>query len=707
MVARTFVNSAGGTSKVEVDIFAGESHAFCMKPNSYPTRKLPKFARWGLLLFLLLGGSVGVMEAQTTNGTPLLEIKADEPMAQSSPTLYGLMTEEINYSYDGGLYAELIRNRSFKENTTNAVHWQLVTDRDAAGTMSLDDTEPLNETMTRSLKLEVTRASREQPVGIANDGFWGISVKPKTRYHASFYARAGGRFNGPLRVALVSSDNKTVYASAAVRRITEHWQKYEVTLTTGKVEASKDNRLVISAASPGTIWFGMVSLFPPTWNNRPNGNRPDIMQLLADMKPKFLRFPGGNYVEGQVVSNRFDWEKTVGDVAHRPGHFDDAWGYWSSDGMGLLEFLEWCEDLEMQPVLAIYAGYSMKQGGINPGTELEPYVQSALNEIEYVTGDAHTKWGAQRIKDGHRAAFKLEYIEIGNEDNLGTAGRTYGERFAQFYDAIKAKYPQLKIISTAPSYTRLVTARKPDVIDDHYYRSSMQFQSDAAHYDKGDRNGSKIFVGEWATREGVPTPNMSGALGDAAWMTGMERNSDLIVMASYAPLFVNVNPGGMQWRTDLIGYDALTSYGSPSYYAQKMFSTYRGDGILAVSAQDVPSREWRPPPRRGGNGQPGEPRQVPSLFFDATRDSKSGRIYLKVVNCAGEAQPVQVTVSGLGKVAAKGEMVELSAASPDDTNSIKEPAKIVPVMKPVDDLGVKFTRTFPPYSITVLVMKGK
>jgi alpha-L-arabinofuranosidase len=291
------------------------------------------------------------------------------------------------------------------------------------------------------------------------------------------------------------------------------------------------------------------------------------MQILADMHPAFLRFPGGNYVEGNTFATRFDWKKTIGDISQRPGHLDDGWRYWSTDGMGLLEFLEWCEDLKMQPVLAVYAGYSMRQGAVT--NELDFCVQEALDEIEYVTGGRSTKWGGQRAKDGHPAPLKLEFVEIGNEDNLGTGWRTYDLRFAKFYDAIKAKYPNLKIISTAPTTdTRhMVTSRTPDVIDDHFYRNSMQMQSDTHHYDNYDRNGPKIFVGEWATREGRPTPNMNAALGDAAWMTGMERNSDIVIMSCYAPLFVNVNPGGMQWPTDLIGYDALTSYGSPAYYA--------------------------------------------------------------------------------------------------------------------------------------------
>jgi alpha-N-arabinofuranosidase len=265
--------------------------------------------------------------------------------------------------------------------------------------------------------------------------------------------------------------------------------------------------------------------------------------------------------------------------------------------MGLLEFLNWCEDLHMEPVLGVYAGYSMRQVRVAFGPDLEPYVKDALDEIEYVSGSISTTWGARRAKDGHPAPLNLQYIEVGNEDNFDRQAGSYDGRFAQFYDAIKAKYPILQVIATMP-----VKGRTPDVMDEHYYRRSEDEMAALAHdYDSRPRTGPKVFVGDWATRVGDPTPNMSAALGDAAWMTGMERNSDLVIMSCYAPLFVNVNPGGMQWRTDLIGYDTLSSYGSPAYYAQKMFSLNHGDLVLPVTAQNAArlwkARWWRRCPR--------------------------------------------------------------------------------------------------------------
>ena len=554
--------------------------------------------------------------AQRANAVEI-EIKADQVASHVSPMLYGLKTEEINYSCDGGLYGELVRNRNFKENAKDAVHWQLVEQRGGAGSTSLDASQPFNDVIPASLKLTVTQASGNQRVGIANDGFWGIPVRPDTPYRASFYAKAAAGFSGPLTIAIVSNDGATVHASAEVARITQDWKKYDVTLTTGKARTSAENRLVIFTGKTGAVWFNMVSLFPPTFNNRPSGNRKDIMQLLADMKPAFLRFPGGNYLEGNTVGTRFDWKKTVGDISQRPGHMNDAWRYWSSDGMGLLEFLEWCEE----PAYAartqrVYAGYSLRNGArFTSVPELEPYVKEALEEIEYVTGDASTKWGAQRAKDGHPAPFPLEYVEIGNEDNADRQVGSYETRFAQFFDAIKARYPQLKLIATTA-----VTTRPADVIDEHYYRRSeeeMAFHSN--DYDTRRRTGQLIFVGEWATRVGDPTPTLGAALGDAAWMTGMERNSDLVIMASYAPLFVNVNKGGMQWVTDMIGYDTMSSYGSPTYYAQKMFSVYHGDTVIPLTAQGVPTKEWQPPAGRGGRGGNGP--MAPATAADAATGS--------------------------------------------------------------------------------------
>src|ERR1035437_1256686 len=469
-----------------------------------------------VLLSIFTGVTVTLTQAQMTNPIPVLQIKADQVTTKASPMLYGLMTEEINYSYEGGLYGELIRNRAFKANTTNAVFWDTV----GTGSISLDTTAPLNDALNVSLKLDAATASKTSPAGFANGGFWGIPVKPKTIYHASFYAKAADGFSGALTVNLQSADGKTVFASAQIPSLTGDWKKYEVTLTTKKVKASKENQFTITTASPGTIWFQQVSLFPPTFANRANGNRSDLMQLMADMNPKFLRLPGGNYLEGDYINERFDWKKTIGDVSQRPGH-RSPWNYWSTDGFGLMEYLGWCEDLHMEPLLAVFAGYALKHDYIKPGPDLEPYVQDALDEIEYVTGDATTtKWGAQRAIDGHPAPFPLHYIEVGNEDWFDRSG-SYDARFAQIARALRKHHPQYKLIATAPVKEK-TTDEQPDVIDDHYYKPPYEMMDFVHHYDNAPRTGPKVFVGEWATRSGTPTPNFGDALGDAAWMTSME-----------------------------------------------------------------------------------------------------------------------------------------------------------------------------------------
>jgi alpha-L-arabinofuranosidase len=556
---------------------------------------------------------VATIFASATPGTGAepgsLTIKADQPGAKIAPMFYGLMTEEINHSYDGGLYAELIQNRIFKDGTwarraysppdpTNPPHWSVAASGSAEGAITLDTSSPVNKTaLTTSLRLDVK--GRGGRIGVANHGFWGIPVQPNTTYRASLYARASENIKGPLTLTIESIDGSTVYASAEVSGVGSEWKKFTAFLTTKDLTPSTENRFVISAAADSAIslWFNLVSLFPPTYHDRPNGLRVDLMERMAALKPAFLRFPGGNYLEGPDYDNRFNWKTTIGPLEERPGH-ECPWNYRSSDGLGLLEFLEWCEDLKMEPVLAVYAGLHIDGGRrIITGEELKPHVQDALDEIEYVIGDTSTTWGARRGQDGHPAPFNLSYVEIGNEDNLNRGEPSYDDRFTMFYDAIKAKYPELQLIATTH-----VRSRKPDVFDDHLYTSPTNMLTrETARQDKRDRKGPKIFMGEWASQEGRPTPDLNSALGDAAFLGGLERNADAVVMQCYAPLLVNVNRGASQWGTNLIGYDGLKSFGSPSYYAQQMFSDNRGDRVLPVEykaqSEDVPVVAQGPMPK--------------------------------------------------------------------------------------------------------------
>jgi alpha-N-arabinofuranosidase len=641
-----------------------------------------------ILLLVCALASVGA-------ANPTLTIEAGNSVAKTSSMLYGLMTEEINHSYDGGLYAELVRNRAFLDNPNTPVHWSVVQDKSSAATISLDRSQFLNTDLPVSLRVDASQASKRHPAGVANDGYWGIPVQPKTSYHASFYAKAAPGFSGSVMVSIEADDGSKVYAKGEVSGLTQDWKPYEVTLETGKVKPTTKARFVLTLDGPGTVWFGLVSLFPPTWQDQPNGFRKDVMQMLVDLKPKFLRFPGGNYLEGDTVATRFDWKKTIGPLSQRPGH-PCPWGYRSTDGMGLLEFLRWCEDMDAEPVLAVYAGYSLGGQHVSPGPDLEPYVQDALDEIEYVTAPVTTKWGAERAKDGHPEPFPLHYVEIGNEDWFDRSG-SYDQRFAQFFDAIKAKYPQLKCISTVGTEqpaSKRVKSRQPDMLDEHYYRSAQTFLNDGKHFDNYDRKGPEIFVGEWAaydtsfppwngrSAKEPPTANMTAALGDAAWMTAMERNSDLVKMQCYAPLFVRVDPGARQWRPDFIGYNGLTSYGSPSYYAFKMFSRNVGDEILKASLDDA------------------------ALHYSVTKDSKSGAILVKLVNPQPAPQALHLNIQGVASLKSSGTAITLAAA-PDANNSIDKPTKVAPVTTEVSGVKPEFDYTLPASSVTVLQLNSQ
>jgi alpha-N-arabinofuranosidase len=602
----------------------------------------------------------------------VLTIHADQPISAVSPSLYGLMTEEINFSYDGGLYAEMVRNRTFRSDWSGILYWYLVENANAVAKMDVDKSTGPSEALPSSLRLDVDKADAENQAGVLNVGWWGYPLRANTTYKGSFYAKASSSDIGPLTVNLVDDTTGRAVATETVSNLGIDWKQHEFTLRTGAIEASANNHLVLTVGHTGTLWLNLVSLFPPTYHDRVNGNRVDLMEKLAAMHPAFLRFPGGNYLEGDHIADRFQWKRTIGPLVDRPTH-PSPWNYHSSDGLGLLEFLGWCEDLKMNPVLAVYAGYSLQGEHVNPGADLESYVQDAIDEIEYVTGGPDSKWGSERAKDGHPAPFKLTYVEIGNEDWFDKSG-SYDERYAQFYKAIKAKYPDLQLIATAP-----IKNMKPDVLDEHFYVRATQNFHDAAHYDKTDRNGPKIFVGEWATREGFPTPDFGAALGDAAWMTGLERNSDIIVMASYAPLLVRVDPGGMQWETDLIGYNAMKSYGSPAYYAQVLFASHLGDHTLGSKLE--------------GAGE--------KLFYSVTADAAKKQLYLKLVNAASDPQSVDVNLEGT-KVASTAKLVSLHAHDTQETNSIDAPDRIVPVESALHDVSNHLHHTVPGLSVEVI-----
>ncbi len=616
---------------------------------------------------------VAVLRPQTP---AQLTVDTGKIVTPVSPMLYGLMTEEINHSYDGGLYAQLISNPTFRGSWAGTEAWGLIRNGNAKASANIDKTSGPSKALPTSLKLVVEAASAGNEAGLSNTGYWGIPTHANSTYRGSFYAKVEGAL-GPMTARIVDDNTGAVVAETSVALHAGAWSKYDYTLTTGALTPSKDNHLELTVAGTGTIWVQSTSLFPPTYHDRPNGNRVDLMEMMAAMHPHFLRLPGGNYLEGDTMKDWYNFKETIGPLVDRPGH-QAPWKYWSTDGLGLLEFLEWCEDLKVEPVLAVYAGYALKNDYAKPGPAMEPYVQAALDEVEYVTGDVSTKWGAERAKDGHPAPFPLHYIEIGNEDWFDKSG-SYDGRFAQIAKALRKAYPQYKLIATT-KVKETEAAAQPDMIDDHYYKSPAAMFDLVHQYDNAPRNGAKIFIGEWATRSGSPTPNFGDALGDAAWMTSMERNSDLILLASYAPLLVNVNPGAMQWATNLIGYDALNAYGSPSYYAQCLFGAHIGDGTPQSSITGVSER----------------------FFYSATVSSQEHVLHLKLVNATNAAQPLAIALHGLGEGEHAAAIESLHAATFEATNSITEPTKIMPVASTQSFSGATWQHTVPALTIEVI-----
>jgi len=509
----------------------------------------------------------------------VMTIRADQPGALVSSNLFGIFFEEINFAGDGGIYAEMVRNRSFDE-PGGTTDWQLITTGTAVGNLGADSSLPLNSNNLNSAKL--TLSSGAGSVGIANNGYWGMNVQAGQTYDLNLYARASAGFTGALSARLESANGSQIYALGTLTnpvtgwQLNTNWQRFSLSFV--PINSDANSRLSITFAQPGTVWFDMVSLFPrQTFNNRASGLRLDLANMLAALHPSFLRYPGGNFIEGNNLANAVRWKKTIGDIAQRPGHMNDAWGYWSTDGFGYHEFLQFCEDMGMEPLYGIDCGLSLGYNGNTNNTaplnQMGPWVQDALDAIQYANGDTNTTWGAWRAANGHPAPFNLKFMEIGNE----SGGSLYDPRYALFYDAIKSNYPAMHLI--APDWGGIPSSAPVEIQDEHYYSGAGTFMSYATKYDNYNRGGPKVFVGEYAVTSGFGTyGNLTSALGEAAFMTGMERNSDLVQMASYAPLFANVND--FQWLPDLIYYDSSRVFGTPSYYVQELFSQNRGDVVL-------------------------------------------------------------------------------------------------------------------------------
>ena len=508
---------------------------------------------------LALAAAVSLRAAPAT-----LTVNVDQPGHAVSPTLFGIFFEDINLSADGGIYPELVRNRSF-EDSEEPEHWTLTSGPGAHAEMTIDTTRPLNPQNRRSLRLRLSSADGR--VRLVNEGYWGMNITKGAEYRLSLAARCGDGFSGPLTVTVESQSHQPL-AQGTIEGLGQDWKTFTLDLTASDTDPKA--RLVLSTAAKGTVWLDMVSLLPKqTWKD--HGLRPDLCEMLDALHPSFMRFPGGCWVEGDDMVHMNHWKNTIGDVAHRIPLWN-IWQYWATHGLGFHEYLQLAEDLGAEPLFCINVGMSHHE--VIPLDQMGQWVQDALDAIEYANGPTNTVWGGQRARNGHPAPFHLKYMEIGNENG----GPAYQERYALFHDAIKARYPEMMLVADEP--TRL---RPADVVDEHYYSTPEFFMHEASRYDTYPRTGPKIFVGEYAVTQGCGQGNLRGAIGEAAFMVGLERNSDVVIMASYAPLFVNLNH--KRWNPDLIGFDSARAYGIPSYYAQKLFSENRGDVTLPLEVR--------------------------------------------------------------------------------------------------------------------------
>lgn len=508
---------------------------------------------------------------------PSLTFSTEKRGPVMSDLHYGLFYEEINHGGDGGLYAELIRNRSFEDNVANPDCWWGL----GGMKMELVGTGLLNDAQGKALKLTVN----EYDAGVRNEGFWGMNIVKDEEYTLTFWAKTDGSYSGKLWAELQDDVFVNLGRTEFDVELTSEWQKFTV-----RIKATASNRkgwLAIKGLEPMVVYLDVVSLMPPTYKNRPNGCRRDLAEMLEALSPRFLRFPGGCYVEGtwqNNTTNRFEWKKTIGPIEERPGHMNVNWGYRVSDGFGFHEMLQFSEDLGAEPLFVCNVG--LGHGWFQDYTRLNDYIQEALDAIEYANGDVTTKYGKLRAENGHPEPFNLRLLEIGNENynfisgDNGDQSDHYAERYAAFYRAIKAKYPDMILIGNVESWATddpsWRNGNPVEIVDEHYYRSTEWFRNQYNKYDNYSRDGYKVYAGEYAvTSDFGSWGNLNAALGEAIYMAGMERNSDVCVMASYAPLLCNENHA-YPWMPDMIRFNSYSAFGTPSYWVQKLMANNVG-----------------------------------------------------------------------------------------------------------------------------------
>lgn len=653
----------------------------------------------GLLAVLALAAG-SALQAQTNE----LVIQAGKPGAEIQPTMYGLFFEDINYAADGGLYAELVKNRSF-EFPQHFMGWKTF------GKVSLKDDGPF-ERNPHYVRLAYAGHPHKQ-TGLDNEGFFGIGIKKGAEYRFSVWARvAEGETPAKIRVELAdtkSMGEQQAFATADVTVDSREWKKYQVIL---KPEVTNPKAILrIFLASRQTVDLEHISLFPvDTWQGHENGLRKDLAQALADIKPGVFRFPGGCIVEGTDIASRYDWKKSVGMVENRPLN-ENRWqytfphrffpDYYQSYGLGFYEFFQLSEEIGAEPLPVLSCGLACQFQNPNmdahvPLCDLDSYIQDALDLIEFANGAVDTPWGKVRADMGHPAPFNLKFIGIGNEQ----WGKEYPEHLEPFVKAIRKKYPDIKIVGSSgpnsegeqfdylwPEMKRL----KADLVDEHFYRPEAWFLSQGARYDNYDRKGPKVFAGEYACHgKGKKWNHFHASLLEAAFMTGLERNADVVHMATYAPLFAHVE--GWQWRPDMIWFDNLNSVRTVSYYVQQLFATHKGTNVLSLTMNKKPVT--------GAEGQNG-------LFASAVCDKNKNEIIVKVANTSDKKQPLSLIFNGLKKkeVLSGARCIKLSSADMDKDNTVENPLAIIPQETSLDVDGHTLNVDLEPATFAVYILK--
>jgi alpha-N-arabinofuranosidase len=656
--------------------------------------------RKNTILWLLFAGLLGSANLLAQPAKPIV-VKVDQPKADIKSTMWGIFFEDINFAADGGIYAELVKNRSF-EFFKPWMGWEIMKKDTTEGVLVVNrgETNPANPRFVR-----ITRDNQEEKFGLQNEGFRGMGIKKGMNYHFSVLARNSE--GSPLKMIIELVNPKgTVIGTANLAPDANDWKKYTVSFAATATEPKA--KLNIWFEGKGSIDLDMISLFPDdTWKNRPGGLRADLVQLLSDLKPGFLRFPGGCIVEGRELETRYQWKKTVGNIEDRQ-MIVNRWNtefkhrltpdYFQTFGLGFFEYFQLAEDIGAEPLPILSCGMACQfnTAELVPMDQLDPYIQDALDLIEFANGSADSKWGKIRVQMGHPAPFNLKMIGVGNEQ----WGAQYIERYQAFTKKLKEKYPNIAIVTgTGPSpdgkffdYAAKELKRlKAEIVDEHYYANPKWFLNNATRYDNYDRNSYKIFAGEYAAQS-VKTcsPNNQNtwecALAEAAFMTGLERNADVVNLCSYAPLFAHVD--GWQWKPDLIWFDNLKSFGTANYYVQKLFSNNKGTQVLPILLEDKPLT--------GQNG----------LYASAAFDQKSNEIILKLVNSTDKTQKQSITIDGKKKLNPKAKMTVLKSDNPEEINSLDKPTLVSPIEQEYALKGKALSLTLAPYSFTVIRIKA-